>query len=281
LQLIYFLDFLFLYFNNTQNNNTTGFHGSINSEKYWFRYGTPLSQDDHGTHVAGTIHFMAPQAELYDYRVFGEEGDIDGNMAVAKSIRHAVDITKCHIINMSLSVGYPVRSEVQKAIQYAYKKGVHMVCAAGNDGDGNPTTDEIYCYPALYKETISIAAVQREDGFLFDATNFSESNSSINYSGIGSNVVSLKPGGGIQTMSGTSMAAPHITGLIACLLSNDSNNPTTKYNTDKKLRALLDTTYVIDIGEEGYDKQTGKGFLSYLAANDKDDFIDLLSMVAN
>jgi subtilisin family serine protease len=259
---------------------TQGFHGSINSEKYWFRYGTPLSKDDHGTHVAGTIHFMAPKAEIYDYRVFGEDGDIDGNTAVVKSIRHAVDKTKCHVINMSLSVGYPVRTDIQKAIQYAYKKGVHMVCAAGNDGDGNPTTDEIYSYPAIYKETISVAAVHKEDGFLLDATTFSESNSSINYSGIGSNVVSLKPGGGIQTMSGTSMAAPHITGLIACLMSN---NNSTKYNTDKKLRTLLNTTYVIDIGEEGYDKQTGKGFLSYLVGNesDKDDFIDLLSFVAN
>ena len=115
-----------------EQNNKQGFHGSINSEKYWFRYGTPLSQDDHGTHVAGTIHFMEPQAELYDYRVFGEEGEIDSTMAVAKSIRHAVDITKCHIINMSLSVGYPVRTEIQKAIQYAYKNAlVNHNCQLG------------------------------------------------------------------------------------------------------------------------------------------------------
>jgi len=44
--------------------------------KQWYREGTPLSRDDHGTHVAGTIHFMAPEAELYDYRVFGRTGSL-------------------------------------------------------------------------------------------------------------------------------------------------------------------------------------------------------------
>jgi len=265
-----------------------GFHGCVNSEKQWYRYGTSLDHDDHGTHVAGTIHFLAPQAELHDYRVFGQDGELDGDAAVAKSIRHAVDVTQCHIINMSLSVSYPLREEVKKSIKYAAKKGVHLVCAAGNDGDGDPTTNEIYCYPAMMKETISVAAVRKDDGFFLKAASFSESNASVDYSGIGTNVVSLKPtnvdsssNGDVQTMSGTSMAAPHITGLLACLISNQPHN----YNSNQKIRKLLNQ-YLIDIGEEaGYDTQTGQGFVTYLANSGNDDdqgeLFDLFATVAH
>ena len=45
-----------------------GFNDQV-KKHVWFRYGTPLVEDDHGTHVAGTIHFMSPDAEIYDYRV--------------------------------------------------------------------------------------------------------------------------------------------------------------------------------------------------------------------
>ena len=249
-----------------------GFNDAVRTKR-WFRFGTPLSQDDHGTHVAGTIHFMAPDAEIFDYRVFGQDGDFDGDTAIAKSIRSAVDVDKCHVINMSLRCSYPVRPDVKKAIKYAKKKGVHMVCAAGNDGDGDPNTNELYSYPARFDETISVAAVRKEDGF--PAAEFSESNPQVTYSGIGKDVVSLKPGGGIQTMSGTSMATPHVTGLIACLLSG---NPT-KYN-DKQLRALLKNNYAVDIAQKGYDTQTGEGFVTYLAGDDeKTELFDLLSLV--
>lgn len=251
-----------------------GFHDKVITKR-WFRYGTSLQKDDHGTHVAGTIHFMAPNADLFDYRVFGENGDFDTDLAIAKSIRSAVDIDKCHVINMSLRCSYPVLPEIAKAVMYAKKKGVHMVCAAGNDGDGNPLTDELYSFPALFDETISVAAVQKEDGL--PATNFSESNSKIDFSGIGRDVISLKPGGGLQSMSGTSMAAPHVTGLIACLLSNQPQ----KYN-DSQLRKLLRKKYVVDIAEKGFDKQTGAGFLTYLSGvqdiMDKEEFFELLSV---
>lgn len=52
-----------------------GFHGQVKKQT-WYRKGTPLSEDDHGTHVAGTIHLMAPEAHLYDYRVFGAQGNL-------------------------------------------------------------------------------------------------------------------------------------------------------------------------------------------------------------
>lgn len=248
-----------------------GLHGKVKNKR-WFRDGTPLEEDDHGTHVAGTIHFMAPDADLYDYRVFGQDGEDDGDTAIAKSIMQAVELDKCQVINMSLRCSYPVRPIVQKAIQHAYRQGVHLVCAAGNDGDGNESTDELYTFPARFDETISVAAVRKERGL--PTTGFSESNSDVTYSGIGRDVISLKPSGGFQTMSGTSMATPHVTGLIACLLSNS------KTYSDAELRKILKEKYLVDIGSKGYDKQTGEGFVTYLSRNgNKDEVFELLSHV--
>ena len=274
------------------------------------------------THVAGTIHLMAPAAILYDYRVFGAAGDMDPDTAVATSIRHAVDQTKCHVIQLTSSVSYPIRTDVAQAIQYAYQRGVHILCAASSasgasdgrvEGDTPAaTTDqdlsgvaERYSYPAMMKETISVAPLRRDDGFVVANTNCNDTyygnpltttnncSSINNYSGIGTNVVSFQPGGGFQTMSGASMAVPHVTGLIACLLSH-REGPSSKalYNSSNgKLRKLLETSYVLDIGDLRTTKDDedaagsfypdgtgGNRFLTYSAAKtNKTEFLDLLS----
>ena len=115
-----------------------GFNGRV-TKQMWFRYGSPLSEDDHGTHVAGTIHMMAPDAEIYDYRVFGNQG-LDVDKAIAFSIFEAC-FDGCDIINMSLGGRWP-NAEIRTAVQYAHSKGVIVVCAAGNEGDDNPLTNE-------------------------------------------------------------------------------------------------------------------------------------------
>ena len=116
-----------------------GFEGQV-KKQVWFRGGTPLSQDNHGTHVAGTVHLMAPEAELYDYRVFGGDGGVDVDEAIVLSIYEAC-YDGCNVINMSLGGRYP-SSAIRTAIVYAHSQGVIVVCAAGNDGDNNPLTNE-------------------------------------------------------------------------------------------------------------------------------------------
>jgi len=114
-----------------------GFDGSV-TYQMWFRCGTDLSEDDHGTHVAGTIHMLAPDAEIHDYRVFGAEGDVDVVDAISASIYQAC-IDGCDVINMSL--GGKWRSvSIRTAVQYAHSKGVIIVRAAGNEGDGDAMT---------------------------------------------------------------------------------------------------------------------------------------------
>lgn len=235
-----------------------GFEGKV-QRKSWYRSGTPLSKDDHGTHVAGTIHMLAPQAEIYDYRVFGGKGDsVTG--AIAKAIHAATD-AECQLINMSLGgpVSIPV---IKKAVDYAASKGVIMVCSAGNNGDNDPLTNEIG-YPAFYEECISIAAVSKKNNF--PVAVFSSSNNQVDYAAIGVDVISFKPGGGFQRMSGTSMAAPHACGLMACLVQ--------KHGGTDNIRQVLNDSYVIDIAAEGIDNETGVGFLTYLDTGAFDELL--------
>ena len=140
---------------------------------------------------------------MYDYRVFGETGQ-DGDEAIAKSIRQAVE-DGCRVINLSLRVSYPLVPAVEKAVKFAAGKGLVMVCAAGNSGDGDPTTNKLFAYPARFKETISVAAVKKSDGL--PVAKFSESNPQVDFAGIGVDVTSLQPGGSYQTMNGTSMVS--------------------------------------------------------------------------
>ena len=126
-----------------------------------------------------------------------------------------------------------------------------------------------YSYPAFYEECISIAAVSKKNGF--PVAVFSNSNSQVDYAGIGVDVASMEPGGGYQTMSGTSMASPHVAGLIACLLSDNSS--VKKNIDDKALRTLLNESYALDIAAEGIDTATGVGFLTALDANAFDELL--------
>jgi subtilisin family serine protease len=116
-----------------------GFQGTV-KKQMWFRDGTPLSIDDHGTHVAGTIHLMAPEAELYDYRVFGERGSWSVTEAISTAIFEAV-YDGCDVINMSLGGRWPDPG-IRSAVKFAHSNSVIVVCASGNSGDSDPLTNE-------------------------------------------------------------------------------------------------------------------------------------------
>lgn len=121
------------------DNEHPGCDGKVVQQR-WFRWGTPLSDDDHGTHEAGTIHMMAPDAELYDYHVFGEEEGFSVDESIAVSIVKAV-YDGFNVINMSLGGHWP-SLRICSAVEFAESKGVIVVCTAGNEGDADPLTNE-------------------------------------------------------------------------------------------------------------------------------------------
>jgi len=131
----------------------------------------------------------------------------------------------------------------------------------------------VVSYPAYWEECISVAAVSKKNGL--PVAVFSNSNSQVDYAGIGVNVVSFKPGGGYQNMSGTSMASPHVAGLVSSLMTGGRiKNDGSK--TDDTLRQILNESHAIDIAAVGIDKATGIGFLTYL---NHDEFKKLLPKV--
>lgn len=108
--------------------------------------------------------------------------------------------------------------KLEKSIKEAVNNNILVVCAAGNEGDGN--ADNYECsYPAAYTDVIFVGAVDKKGV----PAKFSNSNKSIDVVAPGVNIMSTYPNNKFAVMSGTSMATLHVTGSLA-LLKNWSKN---------------------------------------------------------
>jgi subtilisin family serine protease len=158
---------------------------------------------------------VEPQANLYAVRVLDRRGW--GNYGdVALGIEWAAD-HGIQIANMSLGGG--ASSAVEAACSYAQGKGVLLIAAAGNDGDGSTTTSE-WSYPAAYSSVVSVGATNSNDGL----ASFSNTNAQVELSGPGVSVLSTYKKNGYATFSGTSMASPHAAGVAALIWAAGSTN---------------------------------------------------------
>ncbi|MGD1872075.1 MAG: S8 family serine peptidase [Mastigocoleus sp.] len=183
-----------------------------------------LDVNGHGTHVAGTIAAadndfgatgIAYNADIMPVKVLNDEGS-GYYSSIADGIYYAVD-NGADVINMSLG-GDSSDRQIESAIEYAHNNGVTVVMAAGNSGDSNPI------YPASYADEygIAVGAVD-EDGELASFSNRS-GNSEITYvTAPGVNIYSTLPGDSYGSYSGTSMATPHVSGVVALMLDANSS----------------------------------------------------------
>lgn len=178
----------------------------------------------HGTHVAGTIAAskngsgvtgVAPEASLLIVKVLNKDGQGQYDW-ITNGINFAIE-NKVDIISMSLG-GPTDHPELYEAIKTAVGQNILVVCAAGNGGDGDGTTDE-FAYPGSYNEVISVGAINFERR----SSEFSNSNNEIDLVTPGEKILSTYLNGKYAKLSGTSMAAPHVSGALA-LIKDSSNN---------------------------------------------------------
>lgn len=175
-------------------------------------------QNGHGTHVAGIIVAemnqrgivgVSPEAHLYDVRAF--DGDGKSSLSI---ILQAVDwsiANKMDVINMSF--GMPQYSEaLARAVERANKQGIVLVASAGNGGGEAD-------YPARYNGVLGVSAID-QSGRL---ANFSARGKGVNMKAPGVEILSTWPGNQFKKLNGTSMAAPHISGLKALEIARKRN----------------------------------------------------------
>lgn len=160
----------------------------------------------HGNACAGIIRKTAPEAELFSIRVLGERLTGKG-MVFAAGLRWALE-HDLKVINLSLSTGkrdyFALFHEIADD---AYFRHAMLVCAVNNV--------DAPSYPSLYSSVFSIAAHEGKDPFSIDYN----PSPPVEFGAPGIDVGVAWKDGSTITATGNSFAAPHITGLIARILS--------------------------------------------------------------
>ena len=186
--------------------------------------GDPTDETGHGTHVAGIVSArpdngidiagVAWNCRLMPVRsgfaasgggTFLQEDDS------AAGIIYAVE-NGASVINMSWGDERGSRL-LRDTLQYAHAMGVVLVSASGNENHSS------VLYPAAFPEVISVAASAHDAG----AAYFTNATAEVDLLAPGVSVLSLHTEGRLRTLSGTSMAAPHVAGVAALMLSKRPN----------------------------------------------------------
>ncbi|NJE42856.1 S8 family peptidase [Thermococcus sp. GR6] len=238
-------------------------------------------QNGHGTHVAGTIAALnndigvvgvAPNVEIYAIRVLDASGrgsytdiamgieqallgpdgvlDADGDGIVVGD----PDDDAAEVISMSLG-GSADDQYLHDIIIQAYNYGVVIVAASGNEGASSPS------YPAAYPEVIAVGASDINDQIAY----FSNLQPEVSAPGV--DVLSTYPDDSYETLSGTSMATPHVSGVVALIQAAYYNKygkvlPVGTFDdmSTSTVRGILHST-ADDLGEAGWDIYYGYGIV--------------------
>lgn len=178
---------------------------------------TPNSIDDdddgqvdemvgHGTHIAGTVLQVAPDAEILPVKVLDSDG-VGDTFSVTAGMYYAVELG-ADVINLSLGTTYESIA-IQAAVDNASSQGVIVVAATGNGDRSLPVE-----YPASATSVISVASTTAEA----DKASYSNYNDLVDISAPGDDVSSAYPDGRYSSASGTSMSTPIVAGAIALIL---------------------------------------------------------------
>lgn len=238
-------------------------NGLIDDVKGWDFYNAdkdPKDDNGHGSHVSGIasaatnnatgIAGVSWNSRIMAVKVLSNAGrgyDSD----VANGIIYAAD-NGADVINLSLG-GNEYSTILKDAVDYAFSKNCVIVAAAGNSGDDTPL------YPAAYDNVLSVAATDHNDA----RASFSTFGQEVDIAAPGVNIYSSVLNNGYNSYDGTSMATPHVTGIVALILAQ--NPSLANYEVIKKVYICAD-----DLGAAGWDKYTGFGRVNAFKALNSD-----------
>jgi len=231
--------------------------GGVSTVAYTRKYN---DDNGHGTHVAGIaaaidntigVIGVGPKIDLYAVKVLDGRGSgylsdvIEGlDWAVANGMQ---------VVNMSLGTGSNIQS-FHDAVIAAKNAGVVVIAAAGNSGGS-------VIYPAAYSEAIAVSATDQNDVI----ASWSSRGPEIVLAAPGVSIYSTYKGTGYATLSGTSMAAPHVAGSAALVLNTPVGeyydvNLNRKWDPDEVQKKLQDRA--VDLGNAGFDNLYGWGLVN-------------------
>lgn len=219
--------------------------------------GNTMDLSGHGTHVAGIlaaagnnglgIAGVAWDAEILPIKIMDEKGGTD--FSALAGIKYAVE-QGAKVLNLSFSRPADAPNPLfTQAIEYARKKGAVVIVAAGNDHGK-------VGLPANSPGAIAVSATEQTASGYEQLASFSNSGPEIMLSAPGADILSTIPNRSYKTMSGTSMAAPFVSGAAALLWAAHPD-----WSVDQIEKALLGAC--VDLGQRGRDRNFGYGRIDY------------------
>jgi subtilisin family serine protease len=200
----------------------------------------------HGSHVAGTIAALnneigvigvGPEIYLYAVKVLDRKGS--GWLSdLIEGLTWCIN-NEMQVVNMSLGASVD-NDSFHEAITAVYNAGIVQVAAAGNNGENGGEMD----YPAKYEETIAVSAVDEE----MKLAGFSSWGVEVDLAAPGVGIKSTYKDAEYETLDGTSMATPHVSGSAALVLANNNN-----LNPDEVKDKLKETAenLQLEVSEQG------------------------------
>ncbi len=211
----------------------------------------------HSTHCSGTIGAVdnadgivgiAPEVTIVTIKVLDKNGSNRGN-SVERGLEYCLQL-KPDIVNLSLGGPNPMDA-THNLIKKLVASNIPVVCSAGNNGIEN------VLYPARYEECIAVGSYS--SSMIKDRSLFSSWGESLDIMAPGEQILSTFLNGTYAVMSGTSMAAPAVTAVIALMISFNRNAG--KKLTVEQIKSMLYSS-ATDVHSPGKDSQYGWGIIN-------------------